>query len=85
MKLANEGEVIVMASGRQRKPVARIVAAELVEKKGRVSRMFEGAPDLGDPFFNRLPEDELRFWKLHARSAQCVVRVSGARGSTAES
>jgi len=62
VKLANQGEEIVVTSGRQRKPVARIVAAEPVKKPGRIPGMFKGAPDLGEQFFDPLPEDELRLW-----------------------
>lgn len=62
VKLANQGEEIVVTSGRQRKPVARIIAAEPVEKKGRVPGMFKGAFELGPGFFEPLPEEELRLW-----------------------
>jgi prevent-host-death family protein len=62
VKLANQGEEIVVTSGRERKPVARIVAIEPVEKKGRDPGMFKGAFELGPEFFEPLPEEELRLW-----------------------
>jgi len=63
VKLANQGEEIVVTSGRQRKPVARIIAAEPVKKKGRVPGMFKGVFEVGPEFFEPLPEDELRRWE----------------------
>jgi prevent-host-death family protein len=62
VKLANQGEEVVITSGRARRPVARIVAAEPVEKKGRVPGMFKGVFELGEQFFEPLPEEELRLW-----------------------
>jgi len=58
--LANQGEEVVITSGRARKPVARIVPAEPVKKPGRVPGMFKGTFELGPEFFGPLPEDELR-------------------------
>ncbi len=60
VKRANQGEEVVITSGRARKPVAGIVAMEPVEKKGRVPGMFKGAFELGPGFFEPLPEEELR-------------------------
>jgi antitoxin (DNA-binding transcriptional repressor) of toxin-antitoxin stability system len=62
VNLANQGEENVVTSGWQREPVARIVAAEPVEKKGRVPGMYKGAFELGPGFFEPLPEEELRLW-----------------------
>jgi prevent-host-death family protein len=62
VKLANQGEEVVITSGRERTPVARIVPAEPVEKKGRVPGMFKGTFELGPAFFEPLPEEELRLW-----------------------
>ncbi len=62
VKLANQGEEIIVTTGRQHKPVARIVAAEPVKKAGRVPGIFKGAFELGPGFFEPLPEEELRLW-----------------------
>ena len=62
VKLANQGEEVIITSGRARKPVAKIVAVEPVEKKGRVPGMFKGAFELDPAFFEPLPEEELRLW-----------------------
>jgi prevent-host-death family protein len=55
------GEEVQITSGRQRKPVARLVAIDPVPGSRRVGFM-EGRGDVGPEFFDPLPEDELRLW-----------------------
>jgi len=62
VKLANQGEEVVITSGRERKPVARIVAAEPKEAQTRPLGLYEGMFTVGPEFFEPLPEDELRLW-----------------------
>ena len=59
---ARQGDEVVITSGRDKKPVARIVAFEPVRAKGRTPGLFKGAFTLGKEFFDPLPEDELRRW-----------------------
>lgn len=59
---ALRGEEVIITSGRERKPLVRLVPIEEPLVKGRVPGMFKGAPDLGDQFFDPLPEEELRLW-----------------------
>jgi len=62
VKLANQGEEVVITSGRARKPVARIVAVEPKEPQTRPLGMFKGVFTVGPEFFEPLPEEELRLW-----------------------
>ncbi len=62
VKLANQGEEIVITSGRDRKPVARIVAMEPKEVQRRPLGLFKGVFEVGPEFFEPLPEEELRLW-----------------------
>lgn len=62
VECARQGEEVVITSGRDRKPVARITAIEPARTKGRVPGMFKGGPELGSAFFDPLPEEELRLW-----------------------
>ena len=58
---ALKGEEVQITTGRERKPVVRIVAIEPV----RASRRFgflEGRRRVGPEFFDPLPEDELALW-----------------------
>jgi prevent-host-death family protein len=59
---ALRGEEVIITSGRERKPLVRLVPIEEPAVKGRVPGMFKGAPDLGEQFFEPLPDDELRRW-----------------------
>jgi prevent-host-death family protein len=61
VRRAQAGEEVVITSGREKKPVARIQAIEPVKPK-RLG--FLNLPDweLGDSFWEDLPEDELRRW-----------------------
>jgi len=58
---ALRGEEVQITSGRERKPVVRLVPIEPVDAKRRVG-FLEGQGDIGPEFFEPLPEDELRLW-----------------------
>lgn len=60
---AQQGEEVIITSGRERKPVARIVAIETPQKAVRQLGRFEGVFEVGPEFFEPLPEDELRLWE----------------------
>jgi antitoxin (DNA-binding transcriptional repressor) of toxin-antitoxin stability system len=62
VKLAQKGEVVVITAGREKVPVARLVAMNATEKK-RLGVL--EAPDfvLPENFFEPLPEEELRAWE----------------------
>jgi antitoxin (DNA-binding transcriptional repressor) of toxin-antitoxin stability system len=56
------GEEVQITSGRERKPVARLVAINPAPESRRIG-FFEGAGvNVGPEFFDPLPEDELRLW-----------------------
>jgi antitoxin (DNA-binding transcriptional repressor) of toxin-antitoxin stability system len=61
LRLAQLGEEVQITSGRERKPVARLVAIDPVPESRRVGFM-EGLGDVGPEFFDPLPDDELRLW-----------------------
>ncbi|MGA3373398.1 MAG: type II toxin-antitoxin system Phd/YefM family antitoxin [Terracidiphilus sp.] len=61
VRRAQLGEEIQITSGRQRKPVARLVAIDPAPASRRVG-FLEGLGDVGPEFFDPLPEDELRLW-----------------------
>ena len=61
VRRAQQGEEIQITSGRERKPVARLVAIDPIPESRRVGFM-EGRGDVGPEFFDPLPEDELRLW-----------------------
>jgi antitoxin (DNA-binding transcriptional repressor) of toxin-antitoxin stability system len=61
VQLALEGEEVQITTGREHKPVARIVAIEPVRANRRLGFM-EGLGAVGPEFFEPLPEDELRLW-----------------------
>jgi prevent-host-death family protein len=58
---AQKGETVIITSGREKKPVARITPVEPIRKK-RLDAL--PTPDfvLPDSFFDPLPEEELRLW-----------------------
>jgi len=58
---ALNGEEVQITTGRERKPVVRIVAIEPVAANRRLG-LLEGLGDVGPEFFEPLPEDELRRW-----------------------
>jgi hypothetical protein len=53
---------VIITSGRERKPLVRLVPVEEPVAKGRVPGMFKGVFELGPEFFEPLPEEELRLW-----------------------
>lgn len=61
IKKAQKGETIIITSGRDKKPVARLEAAQPVRKK-RLDVLPTPGFVLPDSFFDPLPEEELRLW-----------------------
>lgn len=61
IRKAQLGEEVQITSGRERKPVARLVAINPLPASCRVGFM-EGRGNVGPEFFDPLPEDELRLW-----------------------
>ena len=61
VKRAQAGEEVVITSGREKKPVARIQAIEPVKSK-RLGLLFDPTFELTDAFWEPLPEEELRLW-----------------------
>jgi prevent-host-death family protein len=59
---ARQGEEVIITSGRNHTPVARIVAIEPEAAKGRRLGLFAGVFEVGPEFFEPLPEEELRLW-----------------------
>jgi antitoxin (DNA-binding transcriptional repressor) of toxin-antitoxin stability system len=55
------GEDVQITTGRERKPVVRLVPVEPVRKNRRLGFM-KGKIEIGPEFFEPLPEDELRLW-----------------------
>ena len=58
---ALKGEDVQITTGRDRKPVVRLVAIEPVRANRRLG-ILEGKIDVGPEFFEPLPDDELRLW-----------------------
>jgi antitoxin (DNA-binding transcriptional repressor) of toxin-antitoxin stability system len=61
VKEAEKGEVVVITSGRERKPVARLEAVHPVGKK-RLGAVETPGFVLSEKFFEPVPEEELRLW-----------------------
>jgi len=61
VRRAQQGEEVQITSGRERKPVARLIAIDPIPESRRVGFM-EGRGNVGPEFFDPLPEDELRLW-----------------------
>jgi len=61
VKLAKEGEEIVITAGRDKYPVARLVSLHPVEKK-RLGACETPGFVIPKEFFDPLPEEELRLW-----------------------
>lgn len=62
VKRAHKGEEILITSGRDRKPVARIVPVSSDPGKRRIG-FLKGRISIGSEFFQPLPEEELRAWE----------------------
>ena len=61
VKKAQKGEEVIITSGRDKTPVAKLEAIKPVEKK-RLGLLATPDWTLGDAFWDPLPEEELRFW-----------------------
>jgi antitoxin (DNA-binding transcriptional repressor) of toxin-antitoxin stability system len=61
VKSAQRGETVVITSGRDKTPVARLEAIEPVRKK-RLGALETPGFVLPDAFFEPLPEKELKLW-----------------------
>ena len=61
VKKAQKGEIVIITSGRDKIPVAKLEAIHPVGKK-RLGVLETPGFKLTDAFFEPLPEDELRFW-----------------------
>jgi prevent-host-death family protein len=65
VKKAQKGEVVIITSGRDRTPVARLEAIHPVARKRLGARETPGFVLTG-AFFEPLPEEELRLWNGEA-------------------
>jgi prevent-host-death family protein len=61
VKKAQKGETIIITSGRDKTPVAKIEAIHPTDKK-RLGALETPGFVLSDSFFEPLPEEELRRW-----------------------
>ncbi len=61
LKEAQKGEVVVITSGRDKTPVARLEAIHPVAKK-RLGALETPGFLLSEKFFEPLPDEELRLW-----------------------
>ncbi len=58
---ALQGEDVQITTGRERKPIVRLVPVNPVPSSRRLG-FLEGMGDVGPEFFDPLPEDQLRLW-----------------------
>ena len=61
VKLAQKGEVIIITSGRDKTPVAKLESVQPVAKK-RLGACETPGFVMPESFFEPLPEEELRLW-----------------------
>ena len=61
VKKAQKGETVIITSGRDKTPVARLEAIHPVGKK-RLGALKTPGFKLTEAFFEPLPEEELRLW-----------------------
>lgn len=61
VKKAQKGEEVIITSGREKKPVARLEAIHPVGKK-RLGALETPGFVLTEAFFEPLPEEEMRLW-----------------------
>ena len=62
LRKAQQGEEVIITSGRAHTPVARLVAVKPARASKRIG-FLEGLGSVGPEFFEPLPEDELRLWE----------------------
>jgi antitoxin (DNA-binding transcriptional repressor) of toxin-antitoxin stability system len=62
VKKAQKGETVIITSGRDKTPVAKLEAIQPVKKK-RLGALETPGFVLGDAFWEPLPEEELRLWE----------------------
>jgi prevent-host-death family protein len=62
LKKAQAGETVIITSGRDKKPIARLEAIQPVPKK-RLGIIEDPTFVLTDAFWEDLPEEELRLWE----------------------
>ena len=61
LKQVQAGETVIITSGREKTPVARLEAITPVEPK-RLGAAYNAAFELTDAFWEPLPAEELRLW-----------------------
>jgi prevent-host-death family protein len=61
LKKAQEGETVIITSGREKTPIARLEAIHPIGKK-RLGALETPGFSLTSAFFEPLPEEELKFW-----------------------
>lgn len=62
IKKAQNGETVVITSGKEKKPVAKLEAIS-PQKHKRLGALETPGFVLGDAFWEPLPEEELRLWE----------------------
>ena len=62
VKKAQAGETVIITSGREKTPVAKLLAIEPV-KKQRLGLLYNPDFQLPADFFEPMSEDELRLWE----------------------
>jgi antitoxin (DNA-binding transcriptional repressor) of toxin-antitoxin stability system len=62
VKQAQAGKTVIITSGREKKPVAKIEAIKPAKKKGRLGFMETPGLKIPDSFWEPLPEEELALW-----------------------
>jgi prevent-host-death family protein len=65
VKKAQSGETVIITSGRNKTPVAKLSPIEPVQPvvKRRLGAMLIPGYEIPDSFWDPLPEDELRLWE----------------------
>jgi prevent-host-death family protein len=61
VKKAQQGEIVIITSGRKKTPVARLEPIVAVKKK-RFGALYDPNFVLTDAFWEPLPEEELKLW-----------------------
>ncbi|MGH9585376.1 MAG: type II toxin-antitoxin system Phd/YefM family antitoxin [Acidobacteriaceae bacterium] len=62
VKKAQKGETVVITSGREKTPVARIEGIK-PKRPQRLGILADSGIKIPDSFFDPLPEEELRLWE----------------------